>query len=234
MILDVGAGTTDICVMALNRKFGEIRPITIPGGSLTIEWAGDHLDDLLVDHLVETQAPGEQTRLMRIKRDLKERLFRDGVIDLEVGDTPLYLTRDQFLKTEHWKRFERRILEAQGRCIDQIDEGYWSNWGNSALRVVITGGGAYLPLENLQSGRIGSRNVACQPVEGFPEELQLRYVAMLSELPRLVVAIGGASEELPELLDRRSDPMDPHHAPKRRLVPLNKSESGLEDSTITL
>jgi hypothetical protein len=234
MILDLGAGTTDLCVMALNRKFGEIRPITIPGGALSIEWAGDHLDDLVIEHLAETQAPGEESRLARMKRDLKERLFRDGVIDLELSDVSLYLTREEFLGTEQWKRFESRLREAQGRCIDQIDHGYWNNWGNSAVRIVITGGGAYLPLENLQTGRIGDRNVSCQGVEGLPEELQLRYEEMIAELPRLVVAIGGASEELPEPLDRRSGPMDPDHAPERRLVALNKSESGLEDSTITL
>jgi molecular chaperone HscA len=234
MIIDIGAGTSDLCVMALGRQFGEIRPITIPGGALSIEWAGDHLDDLLVEHLLETQAPDEGARLSRIKRDLKERLFRDHVIDLELGDVSLYLELKQFLVTEQWERFQNRLREAQGRCIDQIDPGYWKSWGNSAVRIVITGGGAYLPLEKLKTGRLGERNVACQKVEGFPEALRFKYQEMSAELPRLVVAIGGASDELPEPLDRKHVPRDPHPVAPRHIEPLDKTATGFEERTINL
>jgi molecular chaperone HscA len=183
---------------------------------------------------LKTQAPDERSRLLRIKRDLKERLFRDGVIDLELGDVSLYLELDQFLDTEQWDRFQNRLREAQGLCIDQIDYGYWNSWGNSAVRIVITGGGAYLPLAKLQTGRIGDRNVACQTVDGFPEALRIKYQELSAELPRLVVAIGGASDELPEPLDRKHVPLDTHPVGKRHIEPVDKTATGFEERTINL
>ena len=234
MIVDIGAGTTDVCVMALRERFGESEPITIPGGALSVEFAGDHLDDLLAGHLSETQAPGLADVILRRKRELKERLFRDGVISVDLDDVPLYLTKDDFLLTREWAHFVDSLRSALGRCVDALDHGYRNTWGNGAIRVAITGGGSFLPLGELQSGRIGDCNVALQAVDALPEELQARYFEIRNELPRLVVCLGGVSEALPEPLDQRQSPRDPASPGTRRFAPLNKSADGLQEATITL
>lgn len=239
MIADIGAGTTDFCILCLkSRADGTLEPIQIGNGALSINVAGDAVDAALVEFLVETQAGEEhRARLIGAAATIKERLFSatagdDERIDYDLpGGVLISIARAEFLASRQWSEFEQTLCDAQSRCFDDADRGYMLGFGNSAIRVVVTGGGSALPLGiALASGRSdGALKVRCIHAPGFPTELQQRFASILADLPRLAVALGGSRKILPEDFDRSDARTSSSIAPVHFWAPFDKTASGLDE-----
>ena len=227
LVVDVGAGTTDISLFwVVLRTVGDRQQIRSskdleplhrawlvqPCGS-AIKQAGDTLDSLLVSELIRRANLGADVALQRRVRDglyrksvrrLKERLFNAGEIsEVLVSDHEVKLTKQEFMSLEGVKRFEQTICNEIRRLLDGIHES-WNQVTKYGIALVLTGGGSSLPMiRNLADKRwkIGNRVVACQLAADVPEDVAEKFSSeFIQEYPRLAVAMGGAQKML---LDER-------------------------------
>ena len=219
VVVDVGAGTTDISLFwvvqqtPLNGQrsrspqelmsFHRAWPIQ-PCGS-AIGQAGDALDILLVAELKKKANLGEDWVLQqRVSdklfregvRQLKETLFKTGKITkvLASGDT-VNLTQEEFIGSEDVKKLEQRISDEIEKLLGGIHES-WQRATAHGITFVLTGGGCHLPMiRNLANKRwkIGNREVACRLATAVPATVEERFSSeFIQEYPRLTVAMGGA------------------------------------------
>ena len=218
LVVDVGAGTTDISLFWVVQEarngqsersskvldsFHRAWPIE-PCGT-AIRQAGDTLDSLLMKELLERANLGEDWDLRRRVRDgilrnsvrrLKERLFETGEItEVLVNDRRVQLTKDEFMDLKGVKSFEQQICEEIGRLLVKVHES-WEKAPKHGITLVLTGGGSSLPMIRNLAGRrwtIGKQEITCQLATSVPPAVEDRFSsAFVREYPRLSVAMGGA------------------------------------------
>lgn len=201
LVVDVGAGTTDLSlfwVVQQDAKFRRAWPIVADAG---IRQAGDTLDRLLVKELLQKEGLGvDETgkragrALERKARRLKEELFETGSItETLVNDATVTLNREEFIDSEGVRRFTEAIADKIQELLAGVDES-WER--ASSLTLVLTGGGCDLPMiAGLQNRdwRIGTRRMTCRLAPRIPDGLADRFSSeFVQAYPRLAVAMGGA------------------------------------------
>ena len=207
LVVDVGAGTTDLSlfwVVQRNGVFHRAWPVK-PCGT-AIRQAGDTLDGLLVSEVLRKAGLGADTTLQKRVSDslyrgsvrrLKETLFETGQITENlVSDHTVRLTREEFMNSDGIKRFENRIAEEIQKLLDAVHETWGAAAGNRGITLVLTGGGCRLPMiRGLKDKRwrLGNRVVACRLAPDVPDGVAERFSAeFIREYPKLAVAMGGA------------------------------------------
>jgi hypothetical protein len=235
MIVDIGAGTTDFCILCLKKRGDteELEPIQIRDGTLSVPLAGDAIDLALVNFLIRVEQAEEwRNYLFRNVRAIKERLFDDGSVDIELpGQALIYVRREDFIASPEWQRFVQALSRMQAQCFDQADRVYLENYGSGAIRVVITGGGSRLPVRDaLASGRSpGEVKVERIHAEALPDDILNQFGAIESLLPRLAVALGGVLDSVPADHDRTAAKTSSGFAGRRAWKPVDKTHSGLDE-----
>lgn len=246
VVVDVGAGTTDISVFWVVQRtpnddqaqpagglksFHRAWPIE-PCGTAIME-AGNALDRLLVAELINRANLGDNWVLRqhvtnnlfreRVSR-LKEILFETGEITKVLASNhTVKLTRAEFINSENVKKFEQRIVDEIDKLLGGVHES-WERAPGRGLTFVLTGGGCYLPMiQNLANKRwkIGNREKMCRLAIAVPTTVKERFGPDFHrEYPRLTVAMGGA---LRMLLDERDSMVEwPGDAPVHRLESTGK------------
>jgi molecular chaperone HscA len=215
LVIDVGAGTTDFALFWVVQD-GEVRrafPIE-PSGT-AIRMAGDQLDSVLVKELMERAHLGEdpglklrvQASLVTAVRQLKEQLFTTGALTHQLpNDLVVSLSRDEFLQASGVTAFTGQVEVALEQFLGKVD-GTWVKAARSrgAVSVVLTGGGATLPMiERLadRSWKVANEWVPLKLAPRLPKLVEEEFDAVFAaEYPKLAVALGGA---LPQRLDERT------------------------------
>lgn len=146
MIVDIGAGTSDFCILAVkNRSDGDTEVYRAPGSDYSIEVAADEVDRAFHDYIRDEMAIGidgsEATDLERNRRAWKEQMFTAGILDVSVGDDsiPLLVTLADFIGSPHWQGIERKLQHAQNTCFKGIDKG-WIKQLYAAYKVSLRSG----------------------------------------------------------------------------------------------
>jgi molecular chaperone HscA len=175
--------------------------------------AGDQLDSVLAKELMERAHLGEDPGLKRrvhaslvtTVRQLKEQLFTTGTLTHQLSnDHVVSLSRDEFLQAPGVKAFTSQLEDAlehsSGRS---MGAGLRPLLG--AVSVVLTGGGAELPMiEGLaaRSCKLADESVAFKLAPKLPKLVEEEFDSVFAaEDPKLAVALGGA---LPQRLDERT------------------------------
>lgn len=129
MIIDVGAGTTDFCILCVkNRIDGTTEPIQIRNGSLSVPVAGDQVDEALLAFVEENFGPEAETAFRADVRLYKERLFADGSVRLDLADgTPVDFAKSDFIADRRWTSFVEELQSAQLACFLAADQTYASS-----------------------------------------------------------------------------------------------------------
>lgn len=232
MIVDIGAGTTDFCILCVkNRIDGGTEPIQIRDGSLSVPMAGDRVDEALLGFVEENFGPDAELLFRADARLYKERLFIDGTVRLDLDDgTPVDFDRSDFLADRRWKEFVEALQAAQLACFRRADQTYLTRYGSGAVRVVLTGGGAALPLDAaLCIGRTeGGKGIGRERVDALPIALRDQYATIENLLPRLIVSLGGSFPLQPRELDRSGARTSVGQPPRRVYHPFDKADAGLD------
>lgn len=214
LVVDVGAGTTDLSLFWVVQDGRKRRAFPVAPGGAAIRQAGDSLDSRLLEQLLNRAHIGEDPALrermgagLRLKgvRRMKETLFRVGVVDeILENDEPVKLTREGFLASEAVKGFENAICRKIEELLGAVDESFFSVVDRRDLTLVLTGGGCDLPMiRGLKDRRwsIGGKAVKCCLAKDVPDFVKERFGAEFAgEYPQLAVAMGGA---MPWRLDER-------------------------------
>lgn len=230
LVVDVGAGTTDIGAFKYNVNEGGAKVSAYRDGLRAIRTAGNRLDDGLIELAwsklglaADSQLQLTHARKVRpAVRDLKRDLFGTGFIRIDVdGFDTVTIERDEFCKTKvvafFAKNFEDQVKEALNSAGVGSRNFLQTNQPNVA---VFTGGGGSLPfLRDLFTKPIelsdGKADFVIQ--DPVPEWVD-SYTSDVAEVfPQLAVSTGGCSPHLP---DEKGSVMDTTIAGSRSLQPM--------------
>lgn len=213
LVVDVGAGTTDISLF-WRAQDKQDKAFPVAPCATAIRQAGDTLDSLLLQELLHRGNLGADRDLTRRVRDglrrrvrrMKETLFLVGRISESlVNDERVELTKEEFLRLEGISSFEEKIREVIQNLLDEVHESWRAAVDSGrGITLVLTGGGCKLPmvrdLEN-EEWRVGGRRVRCRFANDVPDFISDEFDEdFVNEYPQLAVAVGGA---MPHLLDER-------------------------------
>lgn len=210
LVIDVGAGTTDLALFIINADpdRGRFEILPIDGGSDLVSRAGDSLDRALVQLAVnKASAAGGPLTGARLRRRLepkaraaKETLLRDGVVSVEVGDVRAVNLEASALLTHPDVAGLEALLRARiEQLLGRLPKGRAHDLAPEGLTVCLAGGGAELPMiQALHEGHTAAHGVTFAHRKG-PElpPFVLANPRLAPAYPRLAVALGGASGYLP-------------------------------------
>jgi hypothetical protein len=205
MVIDIGAGTSDMALFVAvenpNKSIFNAWPVKNCTGSLSM--AGDALDQALLavirekEH-IDTSDPNFQKIFAQLRMDirrLKEDLFNNGNCTYTlVSGSRGTIDLDDFLDRDEVTNFSTRLFETFDEILNKVDKSIPERLHVNGLTVVLTGGGANLPMvKKLAKGKTSiaginiNRDQAPLVPEAFLSDSELSYV-----YPQLAVAIGGA------------------------------------------
>lgn len=215
LVVDIGAGTSDFSLYRLNvvvDEDGEITNATAGEVDKTargITEAGNHLDKLLLGHILKKAGVSSSDPrfkvithdLERSIRDYKESLFNGGVaaMTLKNGES-VEVTLEEFLSLDTVGAFEQSLRTT---LIETLESSHpdWIQWvranASRYLTVVLTGGGAMLPMaRKLTEGFVTAHGISIPVIAAkpFPEWLSKDYPDLEDHYSRIAVSLGGARQ----------------------------------------
>ena len=214
LVVDVGAGTTDLSLFWVVQD-GELRrAFPIVDGDSGVRQAGDRLDQLLVEEILRKAGLGVDETGDRVRRGLrrkgvrqmKERLFQVGSLtETLVNDEEVTLSRVEFVESEGVRRFADGIADKIQTLLEGVHESWEKAAAEKGITLVLTGGGCDLPMITAlkdRPWRLGERAVPFRVARRVPRSVEERFDAPFIQVyPRLAVAMGGA---LKTRLDEKS------------------------------
>jgi molecular chaperone HscA len=214
MVVDIGAGTSDLALFVVveNPERNLFNAFPIKGCNQSLHMAGDTLDSAMLQAILKKAGIKSHDhdypyviQMLRMQvRSLKEDLFRDGYCNVNlVNGARLRIDRDEFLRQESVNRFKKRLAEKFEDVLKAMKKGLAQHFGQAGLSVVLTGGGATLPMvKELAVGAfsVHSIHIHKSEVPLVPEDFE--YDTELATVyPQLAVAIGGT---MPFLIDEKN------------------------------
>ena len=179
MIVDVGAGTTDFAMFEIFADATKTSAIAteVKGSEYGVPVAGDRLDTILLAYILKqagvTRANDSYTDILTsLRLDIrgyKERLFTDNAVSFALlngfaGEVVL----SDFLQSEPVKGYSKSLYEAFVHVLSSIHPSWIKNKiiqknMSSKLPVILTGGGAGLPMvRNLAKGVVNVKGYSVQ------------------------------------------------------------------------
>lgn len=219
LVIDVGAGTTDFGLFMLQHKpdMDICKVRILPNTIKVLEQAGNRVDDMLKFYILEHEGidksspEGEHNLgyLQSTIRLYKEALFRDGQVEVPLANrSRAKVDLQAFLGSSRIVAFSKQLNNEMMEVLNAAGDGYLDLMRDGCLRVVLTGGGADLPMiQDLASGvmEVRGRLIERKPMPHVPAWINESYPQFAPQYPQLAVAIGGANPELPELAESFAD-----------------------------
>lgn len=207
VILDIGAGTTDVAgCICVRKSDGRAKVWELANARGAKGLAGNVIDNALRKHILERSSLAQGSpeyvqadrELRKSIRTVKESLFNEGFQQVElVTDEMVDVERDTFLDEQTIRSMFEEIKEmVRNAAFANHEKG-------TEVFLVPTGGGASLPLVDELAAtpveRDGAR-ILLKLRPAMPSNLQETYADLEPNYPQLAVAIGGAHPALPEQL----------------------------------
>lgn len=196
MVVDVGAGTTDIAMFVGGGPEGIVNVGHVAGSKVSLPCAGKAIDQALIDHLVSKDGSLRDA----LEREgngqpIKEDLFERG----QVTRSGISSSLQNFLQSEPMLRVISEIRCGFGSVLHNVDPSFFLR----KVAVRFSGGGHDLPfLEDLVEkeqylGGLGGTRIRMEKARSNPGwRDQPRYSDLNDEIGhkfhRMAVALGGA------------------------------------------
>ena len=140
MIVDIGAGTTDVAMFAKGHVDGIVTMRHVKESKGSLPWAGKAIDRALIDHMVGRSSKSRlRADLQRegMGEPIKEDIFRDHVVTRFGMSTSL----DEFLQSEGMSRVQAEIRRGFEDVLLRVDRSFFGR----TVAVRFSGGGHELP-----------------------------------------------------------------------------------------
>lgn len=229
LIVDVGAGTTDVAGFICVNNPERDRPVLfeITGAADAKNMAGNSLDNILQKIVLEKSALAPTTEeykaaslaLRRNKRIYKEQIFKSGSVLIQLPtDEIVTITLDELLSYQPVIAFTKTI-------VDMIAKSAAVVAGDATrINLVATGGGSSLPLfkDLVENGAdYGEKHIAFTMRDSIADGVRETNPDLVDAFPQIAVALGGALPLLPE--QRMDVPAGLSATPRRQITPAYKS-----------
>jgi len=199
VVLDVGAGTTDIAALAhIDGAF-----IDLPEARITLDRAGDFIDRVLLNLIIErglsAKGPAEQARLWRILmrsiRKVKETLCIDHRAAVQHEGKVIVITTKDLAKDADYKAFVREAGEAFLESVEVAARRAVAD-GRDALHLIAAGGGAAAPFVQdifaRAPAKLGKVRITQKPATPNWAHDPAFAGNLAPFFPQLMIAMGGA------------------------------------------
>lgn len=199
IVIDVGAGTTDISAVARRGR----RVEELPAARMTLKHAGDFMDRIIANLALRASPWAKSTQqqtvlwaaLMRSMRDIKESLFADGRAIIRNDGRVLKLTLSDFERDEDFRAFTAALAGAFDNGLAVVRDAALRA-ERREVQAIAVGGGASAPfiqdLIRRKPPRSGKLNFVARPAT--PDWANAREFRgnLAPVFPQLAIAIGGA------------------------------------------
>jgi hypothetical protein len=216
MVIDIGAGTTDISLFRIRvDPDGAVYVANqIPRAARGLTMAGNYIDRVLVQKVLSKAEVGlESPDYRRIRNDIerkvrvyKEELFEGSQIDIPLpnGDV-VQIGRDDFLQSPSIHKFQEELRGKMAEILEEVDEFFLRTAPRQELVLVLTGGGASLPFVQSLVGEtieVGNLSVKTVKSHDFPEWMVEDHADLENIFPRIAVSLGGARDNVIQPYDK--------------------------------
>lgn len=227
LIIDVGAGTSDMSLYRLHLDPDKhIRQaLEVEGAARGIQRAGNYLDKALIELILKkANITSQHHRAVNIRcslelsiREYKEALFNDEFLMVNLLDgQSIEIALDEFKALSAVQKFSEDLDACLKEVLGRVDESWMGVAANAGLAVVLTGGGAKLPMvQALSKGPLEVRGRTVERILAphFPEWLKAEHPELEDEFPRIAVSLGGARKRLIKGSKAKVTAGDVRHAP---------------------
>ena len=215
LVLDIGAGTSDLSLYRLNvdPEGNQSVGMEVEGSARVLTEAGNYLDRLLIALIVKKSGINSDDKSwvnvhsaleLRI-REFKESLFQEEFVFVTLEDwIEVEIALEEFVELEAVRKFGENLRNTMVDILESVD-GSWVNWIRANprrfLTVVLTGGGAELPMvKELAEGSISvnGANIPIRRAMRFPMWLRDVDENLEADYPRVAVSLGGGRRRLIE------------------------------------
>jgi len=199
VVVDMGAGTTDIAAIA--RSGGRMEEL--PEARVTLKQAGDFIDRVVANLVIERNAwardAEQQTILWRLlmsrMRDIKESLFADGKAMLRHENRTINVSMRDVAKDRDFREFEKNLQHAYDVSMEAVRDSAIQR-KRRGIQTIAVGGGANAPFIQalLQRKPPRSRKLIIESRPATPEWAHAPAFRgnLAPVFPQLSIAIGGA------------------------------------------
>jgi molecular chaperone DnaK (HSP70) len=199
LVVDMGAGTTDIAALARigNRMF------ELPEARATLKQAGDFIDQVVANRALDAARWPKSTSqrsalwadLMRGMRDTKETLFEEGRAIVRHGDRVFTIALNDIEKEPDFRAFAKALKAAYEHAVAVVRDDASARRRRN-IEAVAVGGGAAAPFiqaliasKNTRGARPRISPRPATPHWAHAPEFQGNLAPVFSQL---AIAIGGA------------------------------------------
>lgn len=199
LVVDMGAGTTDIAALA---RIGT-RMFELPEARSTLKQAGDFIDRVIANRALDAAKWAKTTEqkadlwahLMRDMRETKETLFAEGQVSVRYRDKMFMMSARDVEKDSDFKAFAKELKAAYEHCVAVVRDDAAAR-GRTSVEAVAVGGGASAPF--IQA-LIASKNTRGSRPHVAPRPATPKWAHapefrgnLAPVFPQLAIAIGGA------------------------------------------
>ena len=198
IVVDMGAGTTDVA--ALVRTRGQLTEL--PNARVTLKQAGDFIDRTIANTVIDAsrwaKTPNQKTdlwdALMRNMRDIKETIFAEGSASLRHDGRVIRIGMKDLERGREFKTFLKAVNEAYEQGLGAVRDSATARGGRSLVEAVAVGGGAAAPFIKDLIRKKPKTRIDVQPRPATPDWAHAREFAgnLAPVFPQLAIAIGGA------------------------------------------
>ncbi|MEZ5996683.1 MAG: hypothetical protein R3C25_13125 [Hyphomonadaceae bacterium] len=194
VVVDMGAGTTDIAALA---RQGD-QTVELEGARLTLKQAGDFIDRVIANRVLSSASWVKGTEqqselwavLMRQMNDIKETIFAEGRASLRHQGRAISLTLKDVERDSDFRAFLKELTAAYDHALSVVRD---SAGARGEVQAIAVGGGAAAPfIKALIASKRSKLRVTPRPATpdwAHAGEFQGNLAPVF---PQLAIAIGGA------------------------------------------
>ncbi|HVY84701.1 MAG TPA: Hsp70 family protein [Caulobacterales bacterium] len=198
IVVDMGAGTTDIAALArADAALEELK-----GARVTLTRAGDFIDRLLLNLAIEgapsLKTPAQQAELWRSLthsiRDIKESLFNDKRAAIHHNGRTIVIALKDLERDKDFKQFIKMLAQAYEHGLDVVIDRA-ANDGERQVDAIAVGGGAAAPfIQDMLKRKSKSGKLRVAPRPATPDWAHSPVFGgnLAPIFPQLAISIGGA------------------------------------------
>ena len=198
IIVDMGAGTTDIAALA---RLGP-RTIELPEARITLKQAGDFMDRVIANRIIRSaswaRSSAQQAELwavlMRQMPDIKEAVFMDGRAVLRNQGRTITLTMRDVERDPDFQEFLKELRKSYDHALAVVRDDARAR-GRTEVQAIAVGGGAASPfIQDLIQRKSGASQPRVIPRQATPRWAYAEAFGgnLAPVFPQLAIAIGGA------------------------------------------
>lgn len=207
LVLDMGAGTTDLAGFERVGDMHEPVLAEIVGARQSCGLAGDEIDQILANLIMEKsklRRPADQAILWRAlqlsARGLKRDLFRNGKCVFTHAGRSITLRQNELQNAARFKEFNRALASICAASLSPV-VARTKEEGAGAVSILLAGGGAHLPFVKAIAASAGAQVGQGLTVDielfgadwylpvGFDPNLRVAF-------PQVAISLGGALAHL--------------------------------------